>query len=207
MGNTNQKNYENARQNSVGNNKKVEYVKYVKIPLAHIERAAIAVLLSAAIIAGGHVLVTKGLDDFQTNSITYEQTKLGRELVYTNTHRTTDKQYYYYDTFDIAQELVKDPKNFDRNLYGVYSAIGYNQKSKFIQMEEVVSDFGNIVKNNPNSEIKYYKDFTDYCTQKGFVKEDGTVDLNAYVKTIKEQIVKEEEMKKMQEEISEFKRR
>ena len=47
----------------------------------------------------------------------------------------------------------------------------------------------------------------DYCVKKGFVKEDGTIDLDAYEKTLKEQIVKENEIKQMQEEISEFKKR
>lgn len=197
--------YERARHKSVGQDKKVAYVKMKKnfFKGLLLATAIATVITTSGFIYGGVKLV----DKVNTDSIVYEQTELGRNLVYDNTHRTDDKQGYFYDIYDIAEELVKDNKNFDKNLYGVYSAIGYNRGNKFIKMEEVVSDIGHIVKNNQDLGINYYKDFTDYCIKKGFVKEDGSIDLNAYENAIKEQIVREVEIQNLQDEVTEFKRR
>lgn len=208
MGNNsiNERNYENARRNSVGYDKKTKYTKYVKIPVAHIKNAAMATLLAASIIAGGHI-APKLVEAKNDNAIVYEATEYGRELVFENTHRTDDKQHYFYDTYGIARKLIEDAENFDRNVYGVYKNIGYNKSNRLKQMNEVFSNVYVLTKNDQELAVNYYVDFNDYCVKKGFVKEDGTIDLDAYEKTLKEQIVKENEIKQMQEEISEFKKR
>ena len=74
MGNNsiNERNYENARRNSVGYDKKTKYTKYVKIPVAHIKNAAMATLLAASIIAGGHI-APKLVEAKNDNAIVYEQ--------------------------------------------------------------------------------------------------------------------------------------
>ena len=100
--------------------------------------------------------------------------------------------------------LHTQPENFDKNLYGVYSTIGYNKTSQLEQIEKVVASVGNLVEHKPDLEINYYKDFTDYCIKKGFVKKDGTIDLEAYEKAIKNLIVKEAEMQNFQDEITEY---
>ena len=208
MGNNsiNERNYENARRNSVGYDKKTKYTKYVKIPVAHIKNAAMATLLAASIIAGGHI-APKLVETININAIVYEETQKGRDLVFENTHRTDDKQHYFYDTYGIARKLIEDAENFDRNVYGVYKNIGYNKSNRLKQMNEVFSNVYVLTKNDQELAVNYYVDFNDYCVKKGFVKEDGTIDLDAYEKTLKEQIVKENEIKQMQEEISEFKKR
>lgn len=197
--------YENARQKSVGQKKPV---KYIKVKTTALKRGAIILSIATIIAASGVALgVNKAYHEVKTSYVVYDLVAEGRQLVYENTKRTADGQHYYYEIDDIARELVKEPENFDKNLYGVFSAIGYNRTSQLEQIQNVVAMVGQLVEHNPDLGVNYYKDFTDYCIKKGFVKKDGTIDLEAYEKSIKELIVKEAEMQKFAEEMSNFKKR
>jgi len=215
MGNNsiNERNYENARRNSVGYDKKTKYTKYVKIPVAHIKNAAMATLLAASIIAGGH-LVPKLVETININAIVYEETQKGRDLVFENTHRTDDKQHYFYDTYSIAQGLVAEPENFDKNILGIHDTIGYNKNNKIEQMDKIFGHISVMLKDEQNSKIKDYKSLEGYCLAKGIVDKDGNADFNALREKLSEQIAMEyqiekmeNKIEKMQEEISEFKKR
>lgn len=202
--------YERSREKSVGEDKKVKYVKIRKDDYTFRLKTMFIVGSIAAIIATSGVIygVNKVADMYHTSTVVAQQVGEGRQLVSENTKRTNDNQHYFYETFDIAMKLTEDPKNFDNNLYGVYNAIGYNKANKFEQMEDVVSKVGNIVSSNKEDlGINYYKDFTDYLEKKGFVKEDGTVDLKAYEEAIRNQMVKEADIKDLQEEVNNFKTR
>lgn len=202
--------YERSREKSVGEDKKVRYVKMRKDEyIARLKTMFIVGSIAAIIATSGVIYGFSTLADMHhTSIIVAQQVGAGRQLVNENTKRTNDNQHYYYETFDIAMKLTEDPKNFDNNLYGVYSEIGYNKTNKLEQMEDVVSSVGGIVSSNKeNIGINYYKDFTDYLVKKGFVKEDGTIDLNAYEESIRNQMVKEAEIKNLQEEVNNFKTR
>ncbi len=202
--------YNRARTNSVGEQKQVRYVKMKKD--VHFSRLKAMFIVGSivAIIATSGIFYTvdKITDMYQTSTIVKENIQYGKKLVNENTKRTSDNQNFYYETYDIAHELVKDPANFDGNLYGVYTSIGYNKASQLKQMEDVVSYVGSIVSSSKEDlGINYYKDFTDYCIKKGFVKEDGTIDLSAYEKAVRSQLVKEQQINKLQEEVTNFKTR
>jgi hypothetical protein len=197
--------YRKARSKSVGHAKKV---KYVKVKTTALKRGALAIALATMIAISGIIYGGgKLIDTIQTTRIVYEATEYGRNIVLQNTKRTANKQFFYYEIDDIATELLKDPENFDRNLYGVYSSIGYNETSQKDQIEKVVESVGNIAKLHPELGIDSYENFSDYCRQKGFVKEDGSIDYEAYEKAMKELIVDEMNLQKLQEKVSEFKTR
>lgn len=179
--------YQRARANSVGyarpqpvrkNKKRVKQLAFKKF----VVKSTITILLATTAF-----YATKKLCD----DATVVSTEIGdmRNLVNESTKRTSDNKGFYYDTFNIALELIEHPEDFDNNLYGVYCEIGYNEANKISETNSVVAT-AHSLSIGKDYEIGY-EDFDDYLIKKGYTKEDGTIDYNEYSKEMKEKIIEE----------------
>jgi len=199
--------YDRARKNSVGEEKKVRYVRmnreaYIaRLKASFIAGAMIAILAAGALVYGGHAISER----LSESSIVRAETSSYSQLVGKETHRTDDNQHYFYDTYDIASELANDQKNIDKGLYGVYTNIGYNKANKIEQMNDVISsvDF----QKNAEEVAQKFSNFNDYVVSKGFVDKDGKADYNAYEEAMTKMIVNEHNVKEMQSQVDEIKSR
>lgn len=199
--------YESARKNSVGEEKKVRYVKMTKeayiarIKATFLAGAMIAVLATSALVYGGHVLS----ENLSESKIVRQETSSYSQLVDNETHRTNDNQHYFYDTYDIASELTRDQENIDKGIYGVYSNIGYNETNKIEQMNDVIASVG--FQKKAEEAAQKFSNFNDYVVSKGFVNEDGKANYNAYEEAMTKMIVNEHNLGEMQSQVDEMKSR
>jgi|GEM_PF-3456268 len=199
--------YERARNKSVGEEKKVRYVKMTReayiarLKKTFLAGAMIAVLATSALVYGGHA-ISKNLSE---SNIVREETSSYSQLVNKETHRTDDNQHYFYDTYDIASELTSDQENIDKGIYGVYMNIGYNEGNKIEQMNDVISsvDF----QKKAEETAQKFNNFNDYVVSKGFVDKDGKADYNAYEAAMTNMIVNEHNVNEMQSQVDEIKSR
>lgn len=199
--------YERARNKSVGEEKKVRYVKMTKeayiarLKTTFLAGAMIAVLATSALVYGGHVIS----ENLSESKIVREETSSYSQLVNKETHRTDDNQHYFYDTYDIASELTSDQENIDKGIYGVYMNIGYNEGNKIEQMNDVISsvDF----QKKAEETAQKFNNFNDYVVSKGFVDKDGKADYNAYEAAMTNMIVNEHNANEMQSQVDEMKSR
>jgi hypothetical protein len=199
--------YERARNKSVGEEKKVRYVKMTKeayiarLKTTFLAGAMIAVLATSAVVYGGQA-ISKNLSE---SKIVREETSSYSQLVNKETHRTDDNQHYFYDTYDIASELTSDQDNIDKGIYGVYMNIGYNEGNKIEQMNDVISsvDF----QKKAEEAAQKFNSFNDYVVSKGFVDKDGKADYNAYEAAMTNMIVNEHNANEMQSQVDEIKSR
>ncbi len=199
--------YERARNKSVGEEKKVRYVKMTKeayiarLKTTFLAGAMIAVLATSALVYGGHVIS----ENLSESKIVREETSSYSQLVNKETHRTDDNQHYFYDTYDIASELTSDQDNIDKGIYGVYMNIGYNEGNKIEQMNDVISsvDF----QKKAEEAAQKFNSFNDYVVSKGFVDKDGKADYNAYEAAMTNMIVNEHNANEMQSQVDEIKSR
>lgn len=199
--------YERARNKSVGEEKKVRYVKMTKeayiarLKTTFLAGAMIAVLATSAVVYGGQA-ISKNLSE---SKIVREETSSYSQLVNKETHRTDDNQHYFYDTYDIASELTSDQENIDKGIYGVYMNIGYNEGNKIEQMNDVISsvDF----QKKAEETAQKFNNFNDYVVSKGFVDKDGKADYNAYETAMTNMIVNEHNANEMQSQVDEIKSR
>lgn len=199
--------YERARNKSVGEEKKVRYVKMTKeayiarLKTTFLAGAMIAVLATSALVYGGHVIS----ENLSESKIVREETSSYSQLVNKETHRTDDNQHYFYDTYDIASELTSDQDNIDKGIYGVYMNIGYNEGNKIEQMNDVISsvDF----QKKAEEAAQKFNSFNDYVVSKGFADKDGKADYNAYEAAMTNMIVNEHNANEMQSQVDEIKSR
>lgn len=199
--------YERARNKSVGEEKKVRYVKMTKeayiarLKTTFLAGAMIAVLATSALVYGGHAIS----ENLNESKIVREETSSYSQLVNKETHRTDDNQHYFYDTYDIASELTSDQENIDKGIYGVYMNIGYNEGNKIEQMNDVISsvDF----EKKADETAQKFNNFSDYVVSKGFVDKDGKADYNAYEVAMTNMIVNEHNANEMQSQVDEIKSR
>lgn len=199
--------YERARKNSVGEEKKVRYVKmqrdaYIKnLKTTFFAGAMIAILASAALAYGGHTL-SENLSDAK---IVRQEISEYSYLVNSETHRTNDNQHYFYDIGDIASKLTEDQDNIDKGIFGVYKNIGYNQGNKIEQMDSVIY-FMSFDKTDNDNKIEF-DNFNDYVVSKGYVLEDGKANYDAYEKAMTQMIVNEHSIEELQSQVDEVKSR
>ena len=199
--------YENARKKSVGEEKKVRYVKMTKeayiarLKATFLAGAMIAVLATGALVYGGHAIS----ETLSESKIVREETSSYLQLVNKETHRTDDNQHYFYDTYDIASELTSDQQNIDKGIYGVYTNIGYNDVNKIEQMNDVISSVS--FQKTAEEVAQKFNNFNDYVVSKGFVDKDGKADYNAYEEAMTKMIVNEHNVSEMQSQVDEIKSR
>lgn len=199
--------YERARNKSVGEEKKVRYVKMSKeayiarLKATFVAGAMIAVLATSALVYGGHAL----FENASEANIVREETSSYSQLVNNETHRTNDNEHYFYDTYDIASELTSDQANIDKGIYGVYTNIGYNDTNKIEQMNQVISSVG--FQTNAEEVAQKFSNFNDYVVSKGFTDKEGKADYNAYEEAMTKMIVNEHNVSEMQAQVDEIKSR
>lgn len=199
--------YEKARQNSVGEEKKVRYVKMTKeayiarLKATFLAGAMIAVLATSALVYGGHALS----ENLNESKIVREEVSSYSQLVNNETHRTNDNEHYFYDTYDIASELTSDQANIDKGIYGVYTNIGYNEASKIEQMDDVISSVS--FQKAAEEAAEKFNNFNNYVVSKGYVDNEGKADYNAYEDAMTKMIVNEHNVSEMQSQVDEIKSR
>ncbi len=199
--------YERARNNSVGEEKKVRYVRMTRdayiarLKATFVAGAMIAILAAGAIAYGGHALS----ENLSQSKIVREETSSYSQLVNNETHRTNDNEHYFYDTYDIASQLTDDQSNIDKGIYGVYLNIGYNKGNKIEQMNDVISSVN--FEKTAEKESQKFNDFNDYVVSKGFVDKEGKADYKAYEEAMTKMIVNEHNVNQMQSQVDEIKSR
>ena len=191
----------NARNKSVGNNKKVRYVKLDKSKYKL--KPSMLALSTIIIISALLVMTPKMTQQIENNKIINQELEEYRNLVERNRvvpDPSTGK--FYEDTSAVAEVINKDFKNLDKAIYGVYCKIGYNKESKMVSIDEVVKDlvFLSPSVDDPNIAVEdTWKSFEEYVSDGlGFKKEDGTADYEAYSDAMREKILKEHEQEKNQ---------
>lgn len=188
--------YQRARSNSVGNTKRTTVKKSKK----KVKELALKKFLVKSTITV--LLATSAF--YSVKSCTNRAEVIGSEvsdmqdLVNRETNRTSNNEGFYYDTTDIAVGLLEHPLEFDTNLYGVYSEIGYNQVNKIEETNNVVAATYTIANGKEGCEDIDYKNFDDYLTKKGYVKEDGSIDYNKYDMDMKNKIIEEHQQENNQ---------
>lgn len=198
--------YERARNNSVGEDKKVRYVKmrhelYVaRLKASFIAGAVIGILVVGGLVYGSSTAINK----MQEYGIVNEELSQYSTIVNQNTHRTDDNQHYFYDTSDIASEIsdIKED-DIDKAIFGVYSNIGYNDENKIEQMNNIM----NSVNFSKQEEAKGFDNFNDYVVSKGFVDKDGKADYDAYTNAMAKMIVDEHNINELQSQVDQVKNR
>lgn len=133
----------------------------------------------ACMITGGVAVGFVGnvIDTMQDNAIVYSATSEFRnDVIYPNTHRTQNNQYYYYDYDDIADAIMEDGKDFSTELYKAYAYLGEYQTNRVMK-------------------------YTDYNTVEEYIKAKGFEDIDAWVKSEREKIVLQGEVSERQAEL------
>lgn len=133
----------------------------------------------ACMITGGVAVgfVSNVIDTMHNNAIVYEQTSaFTKEVIYPNTHRTDNKQYYYYDYDDIADAIMADGKDFSTELYKAYSYLGEYQTDRVMR-------------------------YTDYDSVAAYVDACGFKDIDAWAKSERKKIVLQSEMAEKSDEL------
>lgn len=194
--------YQRALQNSVGEEKKVKYVKMPKdaylsrLKAAFAAGAVVAILSTSLVIFGASNLI----ESIKDASILNDELQTYDELVRSETHRTSDGQGYYYDNYKIASEIKDEDENIDKAIFGVYENIGYNQGNKILQMNEVLRALSSRLGVDNAT-------FKDYVINKGFIDKEGNANYMAYEMAMTKMIVSEHKIDEMQSDIDEMKSR
>lgn len=191
----------NARNKSVGNNKKVRYVKLDKSKYKL--KPSMLALSTIIIVSALLVMTPKMTQQIENNKIINQELEEYNNLVRRETFITdTSSGKYDFDTADIAYAINKDFMNLDKAIYGVYSNIGFDEASKIEQTNDVVRRlvFLSPSVDDPNIAVEdTWKSFEKYVSDGlGFKKEDGTADYEAYSDAMREKILKEHEQEKNQ---------
>lgn len=152
----------------------------------------------AALTIAVSILVGMGIGAIQKQNVIDEYTSYGEQISWDNLKRVSYSGKNYYDEVNIARALINEPETFDINLYGVYKNLLYD---KFEIMERILKEYGYRVKGHEEElGLNYYSSFTDYCTKKGFVDEDGNVNLKLYEKELEKQISTQNKIDDLEEE-------
>ena len=144
----------------------------------------IATLLIGCMILGG---VTVGVanevvDTIHENRIVYEQTSaFRRDVIYPNTHRTLNNQYYYYDYDDIADAIMADGKDFSTELYKAYADLGEYQTNRVMK-------------------------YTDYANLESYVTSNGFKDIDEWADAEKKKIVLQAELDEKKSQLEDMHR-
>lgn len=122
----------------------------------------------------------------QMQSIVSEENKTASDIMKNNTHRTNDRENFWYDTEGIAKDTIKSYSEdlYDVALYGYYSDIRFNRQSN---MDNIIRDLSHAVPDN--SRFKNYSDFDDYLIKNNFVDDKGNIDKKIYEDKMKKYIV------------------
>ena len=187
-------NYERSRQNadnlvrrsvSQGDVAQRERARVVKAQQRRQQRQRrVAALLIGCMILGG---ITVGVanevaESIHDNRIVYEQTSaFRRDVIYPNTHRTQNLQYYYYDYDDIADAIMEDGKDFSTELYKAYADLGEYQTNRVMK-------------------------YTDYDDLESYVKAKGFKDIDEWADAEKKKIVLQAELDEKKSQLDDMHR-
>ncbi len=197
--------YERTKQKSIGNNKKVAYVKIPKEKYKNILKGTfLAGAITAGLTIGSIHLGYSAINEFNDTKVVYETIMTGRNIVQENTKRTSDNKHYYYDEMAIAKQIAEDVDNLDLNLYSVYKSIGYNAENKIEEMNVILSRLSLYVKDNEKIEVD---DFNAYLVNEGFKTPEGQADYKQYDKAMKETIINKHKIDELQNEQESLKKR
>ena len=131
-----------------------------------------ATLLVISMILGGVAVgaANEVVDTIHENRIVYEQTsQFRRDVIYPNTHRTDNLQYYYYDYDDIADAIMEEGKDFSTELYKAYADLGEYQTNRVMK-------------------------YTNYDSVEDYVKACGFKSIDDWVDAEREKIVLQAEI-------------
>lgn len=144
----------------------------------------VAALLVGCMILGGVAVgvANEVVDTIHDNRIVYEQTyQFRKDVIYPNTHRTLNNQYYYYDYDDIADAIMEDGKDFSTELYKAYADLGEYQTNRVMK-------------------------YTDYANLESYVKANGFKDIEEWAKSEKKKIVLQAELDEKKSQLDEMHR-
>lgn len=133
---------------------------------------ALLVVLGASYVAMGNAL---------NPSYINESYDAGYQAVNYETHRTNDKEGYWYDYGDIAARYNED-YDFDSWVYGTYKNVGWNTQSKLECMDD-------LFRHLELRGVTEYDSFLEYCDAKGVcVEKNGklVIDTGKFSKVIEE---------------------
>ena len=83
-----------------------------------------------------------------------------RQFVYSETHRVPNNMsMYYYDTSDIADYIMDGEEELYDRLYGVFTAIGYNESNRDKHMTDIIR----MIFKDANGESTYIS-FNDFLS-------------------------------------------
>lgn len=186
--------YERSRQNAdnlvrrsvgQGNVAQRDRARVVKAQQRRQQRQRrVAALLIGCMILGG---VTVGVanevaDTIHDNRIVYEQTSaFRRDVIYPNTHRTQNLQYYYYDYDDIAEAIMEDGKDFSTELYKAYADLGEYQTNRVMK-------------------------YTDYADLESYVTSNGFKDIDDWADAERKKIVLQAELDEKKSQLDDMHR-
>lgn len=144
----------------------------------------VATLLVGCMILGGVAVgvANEVVDTIHDNRIVYEQTsEFRRDVIYPNTHRTQNLQYYYYDYDDIAEAIMEDGKDFSTELYKAYADLGEYQTNRVMK-------------------------YTDYANLESYVTANGFKDIDDWAKAERKKIVLQAELDEKQSQLDDMHR-
>ncbi len=173
----NEMNYQRMERNSTsgGTVRRNNVRRKTKRSVSHkkIKRFLSAAVIGAGITIGISNLTDKMVDNAVMNGVVSD---FHSEVINPETHRTADRENYFYDYVDILQEM-KEMDNFDEAVFLLNRCIGENQTDRVLAYTE-------------------FESLNDYVVSRGYE------DVKDFDKNIKEQILLEEEINDKQEELN-----
>jgi hypothetical protein len=152
-----------------------DFKRCIKIIVASTS-VVVAIITGAGMSIGAHainnfqdkVVVNSMVEEFRINVINEE------------THRTADREHYFYDYSDIASKMEKNYDDFDEALYCLVSNIGEDQSDRVLN-------------------------YTDYGSVEKYLETAGYEDLDEFKNEISKRIVLEKEVDEKTAEIEQMK--
>ncbi len=195
-------------------NKKLKAeLKRVKIILTEEKKSscikvAISTFLISAVIAGSAIGIIKHNESSAQNDIIQTQIEDFYEIVKDNTtamhdpdgnttYKHTEKQINR-----IALELMRDPDNFDINLYAVYVNFRehyYNEACAIGTLDDIYKAYNHLAPSNGVDE-RENESFHDFCKANHFTDENGNISISKYTNAMDHQIIVQNNIEKYSEE-------
>jgi len=195
---------EEARRESVNRDEEEARKRQMRVEKRKKARRAYRIqgaIIAIVLMATSYFTVPNIVDAFKDYS--NDSYHAGYTIVREETHRTEDRQNFWFDYSDIA-DAYEEGMDFDSFVYGVYQRIaGSGSGRTMINMD----DFFYQMHYRGYTE---YSSFEDYCLAKGFSKEkDGriVVDRGKYERAIRDYLKDLKEIEQKQEEVQEFRSR
>lgn len=181
------RNYERMRERSttgkpVKRNRerriKMKYSDFIKGIKKVVAATSVVVVL---ITSAGMSLGAHAIENIQDKMVVNSMVKEFRvNVINDETHRTADREHYFYDYADIASKMEENYDDFDEALYCLVSNIGEYQSDQVLI-------------------------YTDYKTVDNYLKTNGYEDLDEFKDEISKRIVLEKEVDEKTAEIEQMK--